>query len=108
MANEPANRKVVSRRVTPAGGAPVARPTRGGRKKDKVAPDHTSKRYTPPSKHDMPSPMWVPVLMFGCLAIGAIVIMLNYVGVLGAVSNLKLVIGLAFILVGIITATQYR
>ncbi|HEY4376251.1 MAG TPA: cell division protein CrgA, partial [Acidimicrobiales bacterium] len=67
-----------------------------------------SSRYTPPDRSNLPSPMWVPVLMFVLLGVGGLVIVLNYVGALGGVSNVKLVIGLALILGGIITATQYR
>ena len=55
-----------------------------------------------------PSRMWVPVLMFSLLGVGALLIILNYVGALGSVNNAWLVVGLAFILGGIITATQYR
>ncbi len=69
-----------------------------------------STRYTPPTAADLkaPSRLWVPVLMFAMLGIGALIIILNYTGVLGSVNNTKLIIGLAFILAGIITATQYR
>ncbi len=69
-----------------------------------------SKRYTPPTPASLkgPSRLWVPVLMFTMLAIGSLIIILDYTGVLGSVNNTKLVIGLLFILVGIITATQYR
>ncbi|CAB4763347.1 unannotated protein [freshwater metagenome] len=57
----------------------------------------------------MPSPMWVPVLMFTLLGIGIIVILLNYVQLLpGATDNWYLLLGLGFILGGIITATQFR
>ena len=47
--------------------------------------------------------MWVPVLMFSLLGVGALLIILNYVGALGSVNNAWLVVGLAFILGGIIT-----
>ena len=114
MANESAKRKVVSRRVTPTGGAGATRaahstpskPRSTGPKDQHVA----SKRYTPPvvNKKDLPSPVWVPVVMFGLLIAGSLIIILNYVGVLGGVSNVKLVIGLALILGGIVAATQYR
>ena len=69
-----------------------------------------SKRYTPPTAKyaQGPSPMWVPILMFGFLIVGALVIMLNYMGAFGPAANIRLVIGLAFILGGIVTATQYR
>ena len=71
-----------------------------------------STRYTPPTPHyeDLPSPTWVPVLMFTLFALGMLTIFLNYVAVLlpGATSNWYLLLGLGFILGGIVTATQYR
>lgn len=70
-----------------------------------------SSRYTPPTPHleEMPSPLWVPILMFTLFALGMLVIFLNYVSLLpGATSNWYLLLGLGFILGGIITATQYR
>ncbi|MDQ6697237.1 MAG: cell division protein CrgA [Actinomycetota bacterium] len=69
-----------------------------------------SGRYTPPTAADLnaPSRLWVPVLMFSMLGVGALLIILNYVGALGGVNNVWLVVGLACILAGIITATQYR
>jgi hypothetical protein len=89
--------------VTPKGG-----PTRSDSAKH-ASP--ASSRYTPPTadKMNMPSPTWVPVLMFGLLGLGMLTILLNYVSLLpGAVSNWYLLAGLGFILGGIITATQYR
>jgi hypothetical protein len=71
----------------------------------------SSGRYTPPTvnKADLPSPMWVPVLMFGLLIVGALVIVLNYLGVLpSGTDNKYLLVGLVAILAGIVTATQYR
>ena len=55
-----------------------------------------------------PSPVWVAVLMFGLLGLGVAIILVNYVGVLWDTSNPILLLGLGFILTGIITATQYR
>jgi hypothetical protein len=55
-----------------------------------------------------PSPWWVPAIMFGLLIVGALIIMSNYMGVFGDASNIRLVLGLGFILGGIVTATQYR
>ena len=96
---------------------------RAGRADAKPTSKHTSKRvtakgtppastrYTPPAVRyeDMPSPMWVPVLMFVLFGLGMVTIFLNYVGLLpGATSNWYLLAGLGFILAGIITATQYR
>jgi hypothetical protein len=98
---KPEKRKVEGGRVTPKGtGAKQAStPT-------------TSPRYTPPTAREaqqMPSPMWVPVLMFTLLGLGVLVILMNYVGLLpGATDNWYLLLGLGLILGGIITATQYR
>jgi hypothetical protein len=99
---KPTKRKIEGGRVTPKGG--VAR---------SAGPAPTaSPRYTPPAlrKDQMPSPRWVPVLMFTLLALGVLVIVVNYIDVLlpGATSNGYLVLGLGLILGGIITATQYR
>lgn len=81
----------------------------------RVTPKSTpaaSTRYTPPTAHyeDLPSPTWVPVLMFALFALGMLTIFLNYVAILlpGSTSNWYLLLGLGFILGGIITATQYR
>jgi hypothetical protein len=94
----PPKRKVKGGRVTPKGGAPAsARPA-------------ASTRYTPPIPQEYKvSPPWVPVLMFTLLAIGLVVIFLNYLGVLpGGTKNTYLLVGLGAILGGIMTATQYR
>ena len=54
--------------------------------------------------------MWVPVLMFTCLGLGVLIILANYVGLMpgGDASNWYLLIGLALITAGFLTATQYR
>lgn len=93
-------------RVTPKGGPAGSKRT--GSDED---PQFGSSRYTPPTAAAaaMPSPTWVPVLMFGLFILGVLTIFLNYVSMLpGAVSNAYLILGLVFILGGIITATQYR
>ena len=113
-------KKVVSKRVTPKGGARPATttstsPRSAKAKAEAITADDDesfeSPRYTPPvSRADaqLPSPWWVPALMFGFLIIGALVIMLNYMGAFGDAENYRLIIGLGLILAGIITATQYR
>lgn len=98
---KPEKRKVEGGRVTPKGTSP---------RSTSSAPA-SSPRYTPPSARDaqLPSPLWVPVLMFTLLALGILVILLNYVQLLpGATDNWYLLLGLGLILGGIVTATQYR
>jgi hypothetical protein len=70
----------------------------------------TSGRYTPPvPKTVRASPPWVPVLIGTLLGLGAIVIILDYLGILpGGTSNIYLLIGLALITGGFITATQWH
>ena len=51
----------------------------------------------------------VPFLMFGLMAVGLVIILLNYVVTgFGAPSNWYLLLGLGMILGGIVAATQYR
>lgn len=94
MPEKPNKRRVSGGRITPKGTHPQ------GYTPETVS--HTSHRDLPPS------PMWVPVLMFGLLGAGMAVILLNYVGSLWETSNLILLLGLGMILGGIVTATQYR
>jgi len=93
----PQKRKVQGGRVTAKGtqpkgeAAPVAQPYTSG--------------YTPGKV----SPAWVPVLMFGLLILGAIMIIFNYMGwVPGGTSNWYLLGGLGLILGGIVSATQFH
>lgn len=111
-------RVVTSRRVTPKAGAkpatgkdaPAASESKArDAKKTEAVHARTSKApQAQPVKIKGPSPWWVPALMFGLIIVGALVIMLNYMGVFGDPANTRLVIGLALILGGIIAATQYR
>ena len=95
----PEKRRIPGGRVTPKGG-PVGSPSR----------PTPSSRYTPPVPREYKeSPRWVPIVMFGLLGLGLIIIFCNYLGVLpGATSNWWLLGGLGCILGGIVTATQYR
>jgi hypothetical protein len=109
-------KKVTSKRVTPKGSpqglksTPPKGSTPARTKGDDGEDLGYSKRYAPPEAKYAPgpSPWWVPAIMFTLLIVGALIIMLNYMGVFGDADNIRLVIGLAFILGGIITATQYR
>ncbi len=70
-----------------------------------------STRYTPPADRvmEMPSPWYIPSIMFTLWGLGIVMIFLNYVELLpGAQSNWYLLGGLGAILTGIIVATQYR
>ena len=85
-------------------------PRRGGRTTPKKAVAPTG-RYTPPTpKSKKVSPIWVPVVMFTCLGLGVLIILANYVGLMpgGDANNWYLLIGLALITAGFLTATQYR
>lgn len=85
-------------RVTPKG----TRPTES--EVSEVSP-----RTAAPVDLKGPSPTWVPVVVFGLLIVGFLLIMLNYLGVLpSSPSNWYLLGGLGVILAGIIGLTQYR
>lgn len=70
----------------------------------------TSGRYTPPiPKSYKESPRWVPVVMLTFLALGMLVIIFNYLGLVpGETSNTYLAIGLGLITAGFVIATQWR
>ncbi|MDH3302675.1 MAG: cell division protein CrgA [Acidimicrobiia bacterium] len=59
---------------------------------------------------EKPSPVVVPIVMFGSFILGIGLILFNYLphGLFGMPSNWYLLGGLGLILVGIIAATQYR
>lgn len=71
---------------------------------------HASSRYTPPIPMSMKqSPQWVPILMFTLFGLGALIILLFYMGAVpGGRSNWYLVTGLAMIMGGLFTATKYH
>lgn len=94
MSQKPNKRRVSGGRVTPKGTRPE------GYTPETVS--HTGHEDLPPS------PIWVPILMFGLLLLGIVVIILNYVGSIWDTSNAILLLGLGMILSGIVTATQYR
>ncbi len=90
-------------RTTPKGGATAGRSARP------EMPREAGGRYTPPiPRSQKVSPPWVPVLMFGLLLIGTLIILINYTDTLWGTSNWWLLAGLGMILGGIITATQYH
>ena len=104
------DRKKKGGRTTPRGGTGSASRKAISKGHATHEPETTSGRYTPPIPPEMKvSPTWVPVLMFALLGLGALVIFLNYLGLLpGATDNLYLLLGLGLVLAGIITATQFH
>ena len=73
-------------------------------------PKSKSKRgyQAPPRKKPKPSPKWYGVLILCLLFGGALVIVLNYLSLLGGTAkNLYLFVGLGMIAVGFLGATQW-
>lgn len=101
-----AQKKKSGGRVTPKGGAKTGE-GHGHHHDPQVAPNS---RYTPPvPQYVKQSPPWVPVLMFALLGLGALVILLYYLGAVpGGRSNWYLATGLVMLLGGLYTATKYH
>ncbi len=91
-------------RVTPKGGPPKRRIAGS-------APDTSSSgRYTAPIPNEFKvSPWWVPALMIGFFGTGIIVILLNYLSLLGGpANNIYLFVGLGLIVAGFIASTRWH
>ena len=83
-------------------------PVSKGRKKAKKRPAPPPKQADP-VKAKGPSPMWYVVVMFGLMAIGILVILLNYIGLFGGSADNKFLLGgLAMIAVGFGMTLNYR
>ncbi|MCZ7534299.1 MAG: cell division protein CrgA [Acidimicrobiia bacterium] len=74
-----------------------------------------NKRPTPPKRKPTsldtkgPSPTWYVVTMFGLMAVGTLVILANYVGLMpGGTENVWLLLGLVGIGVGFTMTMGYR
>ncbi|MDE3206912.1 MAG: cell division protein CrgA [Acidobacteriota bacterium] len=93
-------------RVTPKGG-----PTK--RRVAAASPASTateSGRYTAPIPREFRvSPWWVPALMVAFFGAGVLIIMLNYLSLIGgSANNVYLFIGLGLIVAGFITSTRWH
>jgi hypothetical protein len=101
MAERKAADRRTTGRVTPKKSAPAP---------EKLDAGVSSGRYTPPiPKEERVSPWYVPAAMFAFLGLGVIVIVANYLGLLpGDTSNGYLLLGLGFITVGFVVATNYH
>ena len=91
-------------RVTPKGG-PVTRKAASA-----PAGSTTSGRYTAPVPQEYKvSPWWVPALMLTFFVVGILVILLNYLSLLGGpANNAYLFVGLGLIVAGFITSTRWH
>ena len=81
-------------------------PKSKGRKKAKRRPPPPPK--PDPIKAKGPSPGWYAAIMFALMGIGVLVIVLNYIGILGDTNNTRLLIGLGMIAVGFGMTLNYR
>jgi hypothetical protein len=95
-------------RVTPKGGA-AKRPASTGAASSRSS-SATSGRYTPPiPREQRSSPAWFPYMIVGFFAAGVLIILLNYLSVLGGhASNVYLFVGLGLIVAGFIAATRWH
>ena len=90
--------------------SPKKRRVQGGRVTPKGTQPHNAKASveTVDQLDTTPSAAWVTWLLFGLLIVGMLVIFVNYAQIFGDTSNLVTLIGLGFILGGIMTATRLR
>ena len=83
-------------------------PVSKGRKKAKKRPPPPPRAQNTAAKQG-PSPTWYVALMFGLMAVGIVVILLNYVRLLpGAPTNTWLLVGLAGIGAGFGMTLNFR
>jgi len=87
-----------------------ARVTQSSKGGAKASGSIQSNRYTPPiDRSTKVSPKWFGFLIVGMFALGVLVVILNYAGLLpGGVNNLWLVAAIGCIFVGLILATRYH
>ncbi|MBO0691449.1 MAG: cell division protein CrgA [Acidimicrobiaceae bacterium] len=98
----------MARRTKDAPGRVTPKKSAAARSNDSGRP--AGGRYTAPVPVELrESPRWVPILMLAFFGIGVLGIVLNYLGLLpGGAHNYYLLGGLAAIVLGFVTATQYR
>lgn len=84
-------------------------PKSSKRRKSRRQPVPPAVERRPTTRQKGPSPTWYVWTMFGLMAVGGLLIVLNYVTVLpGSPSNAYLFTGLAGIAVGFAMTTNYR
>jgi uncharacterized membrane-anchored protein len=69
-----------------------------------------SSRYTPPiDRSQKVSPKWFGILIIAMFALGVLIVILNYAGLLpGGVNNAWLIAAIGSIFVGLLLATRYH
>jgi hypothetical protein len=69
-----------------------------------------SARYTPPiDRSQKVSPRWFGILIIALFALGVLIVILNYAGLLpGGVNNAWLIAAIGSIFVGLLLATRYH
>ena len=69
-----------------------------------------SNRYTPPiDRSQKVSPRWFGILIIAMFALGVLIVILNYAGLLpGGVNNAWLIAAIGAIFVGLLLATRYH
>jgi Cell division protein CrgA len=69
-----------------------------------------SSRYTPPiDRKEKVSPRWLGILIIAMFALGVLIVILNYAGLLpGGVNNAWLIAAIGSIFVGLLLATRYH
>jgi len=83
-------------------------PVSKGRKNAKKQPTPPSHKPTAIDEKG-PSPTWYVAIMFGLMALGIVIILLNYIGLLpGETNNKYLLSGLAAVGVGFAMTMDYR
>lgn len=84
-------------------------PVSKGRRKSKTSRKPTTPSRVDPVRTKGPSPTWYVALMFSLMGIGALLIILNYVGVLpGGTDTSWLLVGLLGIAAGFAMTLNYR
>lgn len=81
----------------------VRKKVKGKAQRRNALPPTVKKEYK-----DTSSPIWYVVIMFGLMAMGAVVIILNYVGLTPETNNTYLIGGLAAIAVGFMMTLNYH
>ena len=92
------------------GRTPTGRVTTSAKGAPAASGSIQSNRYTPPiDRSQKVSPKWFGVLIIAMFALGVLIVILNYAGLLpGGVNNAWLIAAIGAIFVGLLLATRYH